>query len=175
MSYFGFIPSVLDRESVGKSLKKGESMPMAKSMTHLPEAHVLIIDDDPDVQSMISTLLRRAGIQTTSAQTTVVGRQLLNTEDFHLLILDLTLPDMDGLELLKALRQDARFDDLLVLILSARVDPEVISSALELGADSYLTKPYLPRNLNQQVITMLTQQRRQTSPSKDASGEEGKK
>jgi DNA-binding response OmpR family regulator len=141
-------------------------------MLHLPDAHVLIIDDDPDLQALVRVLLGRAGIQTAGAQTAVEGRQLLDKENYQLLILDLMLPDMDGLELLEELRQDAQFNDLPVLILSARVDPEIISHALEMGADSYLTKPYLPQNLSQQVMTMLTQRRRQGPFSEGGNTEE---
>ena len=133
---------------------------MAKSTVHLPDAHVLIIDDDPELQHMIRILLERAGIQAAGAYTAGEGRHLLEQGGFHLLVLDLMLPDMDGLELLEKLRQDAQFADLPILILSARFDPETIARALDLGADSYLTKPYLPRDLNQQIINMLTQQRR---------------
>lgn len=125
---------------------------------------VLVIDDDPDVQSMVSVLLGRGGIRTTVAGTAMEGRRLLNEGDFQLLILDLGLPDMDGLELLKMLRQDNRFDQLPVLVLSAKVEPEIISQALQLGADGYLTKPYLPRSLTQEAITLLTQGRRPPPP-----------
>jgi CheY-like chemotaxis protein len=140
---------------------------MEKSAMHHPDAHVLVIDDDPELQTLIRMLLRRAGIQTTSALTALEGRHLLEQSGFHLLVLDLMLPDMDGLELLKILRQDPQFADLPILVLSAKVDPETIARALALGANSYLTKPYVPRNLNHKVVNMLIQQRRQTLSSND--------
>ena len=143
---------------------------MTKSSTHLSDAHVLVIDDDPESQFLVCTLLKRAGIRTTSAHTAVEGRHLLEQEDFHLLILDGILPDMDGLDLLEILRQDTRFDDLPILILSGRADPGVIDRALELGADSCLIKPCLPRKLRQQVISILARQRRQTPLSDTTCG-----
>jgi DNA-binding response OmpR family regulator len=124
---------------------------------------VLVIDDDPSLQSLVGMLLGRVGIQITSAETAVEGIRLLNEEDFDILILDLMLPDMDGLDLLKALRQDNRFDNLPVLILSARADPEAIRNGLAAGADGYLTKPYLPHSLTQRVTSMLSQGRRPAS------------
>ena len=136
---------------------------MAKSSIHLPDAHVLVVDDDPGFQFLISTLLGRAGIQTASAYAAAEGLHLLEQEGFHLLVLDWTLPDMDGFELLEILRQDTQFDDLPVLMLSGRADPDIIDKALELGVDSYLTKPCFPRKLKQQIIDMLTQRRRPTS------------
>lgn len=138
---------------------------MVQSKTQSAGTHVLLIDDDPSLQSLVSTMLGRAGIQTTGAGTGMQGRQLLNEGDFQLLILDLMLPDMDGLEFLKMLRQESRFDDLPVLVLSSKVDPEAFSKALNLGADGYLTKPYLNQNLNQRVIALLTLRRRQPPPS----------
>jgi DNA-binding response OmpR family regulator len=123
---------------------------------------VLVIDDDPSLQTLVSMLLGRVGIQTQKAETAVEGIRLINEEEFDLLILDLMLPDMDGFELLKALRQDDRFDNLPVLILSSRADPEAISKGLEMGADGYLTKPYLPHSLTHRVITILAQGRKPT-------------
>lgn len=128
---------------------------------------VLVIDDDASLQTLVSMLLSRVGIETQKAETAVEGIRLINEEEFSLLILDLMLPDMDGFELLKALRQDDRFDDLPVLILSSRADPEAISKGLELGADGYLTKPYLPHSLTHRVITILSQGRRPASPEVD--------
>jgi DNA-binding response OmpR family regulator len=128
-------------------------------------SHVLVIDDDPSLQTLVGMLLSRVGLQITSAETAVEGIRLLNEETFEILILDLMLPDMDGLELLKALRQDDRFDKLPVMILSARADPEAISKALEAGADGYLTKPYLPHSLTQRVTAMLSQGRKRPPSS----------
>ena len=126
-------------------------------------SHVLVIDDDPSLQTLVGMLLDRAGLRVTGAGTAIDGIQLLQQEIFGLLILDLMLPDMDGLELLKTLRQDGRFDKLPVLILSARADSEAISKALRSGADGYLTKPYLPHSLTHRVITILAQGRRPPS------------
>jgi two-component system alkaline phosphatase synthesis response regulator PhoP len=127
-------------------------------------SRVLVVDDDPSLQTLVSMLLGRVGIETQKAETAVEGIRLINEEEFDLLILDLMLPDMDGFELLKALRQDDRFDNLPVLILSSRADPEAISKGLEMGADGYLTKPYLPHSLTHRVTTILAQGRRQTPP-----------
>jgi DNA-binding response OmpR family regulator len=137
---------------------------MAESNMHVAGARVLLIDDDLSLHGLVSMMLARAGILATCAATAVEGRRLLDEEVFQLLILDLMLPDVDGFEFLKVLRQDERFGDLPVLILSARVDPEAIDRALKLGADGYLTKPYLPQNLNERVTTLLSQQRRQRPP-----------
>lgn len=137
---------------------------MSKETSQI-SGRVLVVDDDPSLQTLVSMLLGRVGIETRKAETAVEGIRLINEEEFNLLILDLMLPDMDGFDLLKALRQDDRFDNLPVLILSSRADPEAISKGLELGADGYLTKPYLPHSLTHRVITTLAQGRRKTPPT----------
>lgn len=107
-------------------------------------------------------LLKRAGIPAMSVGTATEGIEMLDKEEFALLILDLMLPDMDGLDLLKKLRQDTRFDKLSILILSARADSEAIGHAMKLGADGYLTKPYVSLSLTQRVSSLLAYKRGRT-------------
>lgn len=123
---------------------------------------ILVIDDDPDLQELVVMLLKRAGIPTSSIGTATEGIQMLDTGVFDLLILDLMLPDMDGLDLLKMLRQNTRFDGLSILILSARADSEAIGTAMKLGADGYLTKPYVSLSLTQRVTSLLAYKRGRT-------------
>lgn len=128
----------------------------------LSHSSVLVIDDDPDLQELVVMLLKRAGIPTASVGTATEGIQMLDTGAFDLLILDLMLPDMEGLELLKLLRQNTRYDSLSILILSARADSEAIGSAMKLGADGYLTKPYVSLSLTQRVVSLLAYKRGRT-------------
>ena len=123
---------------------------------------ILIIDDEPGLLILLTKMLTRIGAETKTALNGADGLALLDTEPFDLLILDLMLPDMDGFDILKQIRQNPAFDILPVLILSARADPEDISKGLELGADGYLTKPYLPNTLTGRVRTLLAQGHRQT-------------
>lgn len=131
-------------------------------------SRVLVIDDDTDLQQLVIMLLNRASIPTTSVGTAAEGIMMLNQEDFELVILDLMLPDMDGLDLLQSLRQDVQFDQLSILILSARADSEAISRALKLGADGYLTKPYISLSLTQRVTSLLAYKRGQAMPSESS-------
>jgi len=121
---------------------------------------ILLIDDDSGLRTLVITMLTRIGLQAWSAETGIEGLEILKSEDFNLLILDLMLPDMDGFQVLEKLRANTRWDDLPVLILSARADTEAITRALALGADGYLTKPYLTNSLTDRVKTMLTQGRK---------------
>ena len=126
-----------------------------------PATHILVVDDDPDLLLLLRKMLARIGATTTAVETGTEGLKELEERYFDVMVLDLMLPDMDGYEVLRRVRADKRFEDLPVLILSARADPEAIAKGLELGADAYLTKPYLPNTLPSRVRTLLAQGRRE--------------
>ncbi len=125
-----------------------------------PSTRILVIDDDPDLLVLLSKMLARIGANTQTAETGAEGLNLLKGEHFDLLILDLMLPDIDGYDVLARIREDSAFDNMPILIMSARADPEAISKGLALGADGYLTKPYLPNTLTSRVRALLAQGRR---------------
>ncbi len=125
-----------------------------------PTTRILVIDDDLDLLLLLSKMLARIGATTKTAATGAEGLDLLKNEHFDLLILDLMLPDLDGYEILSQIRESAQFEHMPILILSARADPEAITKGLELGADGYLTKPYLPNTLTSRVRVLLAQGRR---------------
>lgn len=125
-----------------------------------PSTRILVIDDDPDLLVLLSKMLTRIGASTQTAETGVEGLDLLQKERFDLLILDLMLPDIDGYDVLARIREDRGLDGMPILIMSARADPEAISKGLALGADGYLTKPYLPNTLTSRVRALLAQGRR---------------
>ncbi len=127
-----------------------------------PSTRILVIDDDPDLLVLLSKMLARIGANTQTAETGAEGLNLLKGEHFDLLILDLMLPDIDGYDVLARIREDSAFDNMPILIMSARADPEAISKGLALGADGYLTKPYLPNTLTSRVRALLAQGRRPT-------------
>lgn len=124
-----------------------------------PDTHILVIDDDPNLLLLLTKMLTRIGAKTTTAETGEEGLKLLESESYQMLILDLMLPDMDGFEILSNIRENPQYDDLPVLILSARADPDAIGRGLSLGADGYLTKPYLPNTLTSRVRTLLSKGR----------------
>ncbi len=121
---------------------------------------ILVIDDDPDLLILLEKMLRRIGLSPTTTDTGSSGLALLQEQTFDLLILDLMLPDIDGFDILRQLRANSHYDAMPVLILSALADPDTISKGLALGADGYLTKPYLPNTLTSRVKDLLTQGRR---------------
>jgi DNA-binding response OmpR family regulator len=121
---------------------------------------ILLIDDDAGLRGLVTLMLQRIGYQPWTAETGIEGLEILRNEEFGLLILDLMLPDVDGLEILEQIRHTPRWEEMPILILSARVDPETISQGLELGADGYLTKPYLTHSLTERVTTLMNNGRK---------------
>ncbi len=102
-------------------------------------SRILVIDDELSIRRLLRILLEGAGHEILTADDASHGLHELALQKPDLLILDLGLPDMDGLEALKRLRE---WTSLPVLVLSARPDPADKVSALDLGADDYLTKPF---------------------------------
>ena len=116
---------------------------------------LLLIDDDARLASMVSDYLGQAGFEVTSAGSLALGRQRLASASFDALLLDLMLPDGDGLDLCRELRADARTRQLPLLMLTARGEPLDRIVGLELGADDYLPKPFEPRELLARVKALL--------------------
>jgi DNA-binding response OmpR family regulator len=116
---------------------------------------LLLIDDDNRLVSMIGDYLRANGYEVDSAPTLAAGRALLQSGSYDALLLDLMLPDGDGLDLTRELRADARLRRLPLLMLTARGEPLDRVVGLELGADDYLPKPFEPRELLARVKALL--------------------
>ena len=123
---------------------------------------VLIVDDDPEIQLLVAHILTRLGVETMVAgSATEAARILRDTSLPHLMILDLMLPEVSGVEFLRQMRMKDMFQTLPVLVLSALSEQEQIREALDAGADRYLTKPYIGNNLLPIAQEMLRTGRRE--------------
>jgi two-component system KDP operon response regulator KdpE len=100
---------------------------------------VLVVDDEPQIRRALRIVLRANGYQVAEAETGEAALDALVTKPFDLMILDLVLPDIDGVELCRRLREWSR---LPVLVLSAHGEADVKVRALDEGADDYVTKPF---------------------------------
>ncbi|MBF6057785.1 MULTISPECIES: response regulator transcription factor [Thiomicrorhabdus] len=101
---------------------------------------ILLTDDDPDFGLALQTSLKKSGMTVDWVTNAEQALAAINTENFDLLLLDLTLPKMDGITLLKELRQAG--NDILIIILTARDSLQDRIQGLDLGADDYLSKPF---------------------------------
>src|SRR5262245_58753217 len=113
---------------------------------------ILIIDDDARLAGLVADYLGRAGFQTSVSATARDGIERLKREPFDALVLDLMLPDADGLEVCRRIRETS---DLPLVMLTARGDAMDRVVGLELGADDYLAKPFEPRELLARLRAVL--------------------
>jgi DNA-binding response OmpR family regulator len=117
---------------------------------------VLVVDDEPIVREVVVGYLRREGYRTLEAADGDRARELLERESPSLVVLDVMLPGVDGLELCRWIRGRS---DLPVILLTARGDETDRIVGLEIGADDYITKPFSPRELTARVRTVLRRSR----------------
>ncbi|MER6401719.1 response regulator transcription factor [Kitasatospora sp. NPDC001603] len=122
-------------------------------------ARVLVIDDDLTVAEVVAGYLTRAGHRVDRASDGNQGLDLARRHRPDLLVLDLMLPGIDGLELLRRLRATEAGADLPVVMLTAKGDEADRILGLELGADDYVTKPFSPRELVLRVQSVLRRSR----------------
>ncbi|NIR43801.1 MAG: response regulator transcription factor [Gemmatimonadetes bacterium] len=116
---------------------------------------VLVVEDEPDIAALVAYQLAHAGY---GVRTTVDGREALRaieTDPPDLVVLDLLLPEISGLDVLRVIRGSNETKDLPVVILTARGDEESRVAGLKLGADDYMAKPFSPRELVLRVEAVL--------------------
>jgi len=123
---------------------------------------ILLIDDDARLAAMVSEYLGAAGYRVTTAASGASGLERLGAQSYDALVLDLSLPDMDGLEVCRRLRARS---DLPVLMLTARGEATDRIVGLELGADDYLPKPFEPRELLARLKALLRRAKRGANDS----------
>lgn len=102
---------------------------------------VLLVEDDPGEQWIISEILRSRGHGVTACKTAESGWDRFTEEPYSLILLDLILPGMDGLELCRRIRKHPRGDETVVVVVTGRDEPEDLQEVLRAGADDYVTKP----------------------------------
>ena len=118
-------------------------------------ARLFVVDDEPDMVDLLATILRADGfeVETDTDGRSALARILNDPPD--LVLLDLMMPDLDGMEILKLLRLDAKGAGVPVLVVSARTSHQDQLGTLQLGANAYICKPFSPRELVRQVHQLL--------------------
>ena len=117
--------------------------------------HILIIEDDRDIIELVRYNFEQEGFRLTAARDGMSGLEQVKKSPPDLLLLDLMLPKLSGLEICKAIRRDEKLNRLPILMLTARGDESDRVIGLELGADDYVTKPFSPRELVARVKALL--------------------
>ncbi|WP_168118642.1 response regulator transcription factor [Paenibacillus sp. HB172176] len=125
----------------------------------MTDSRILVVDDDPDIRHLIGIHLQEEGMACNEARSGKEALQWLQRDTFDLILLDLMMDDTDGMEALKLVRSAHNYTP--VIIVSASGDTEKKINALGLGADDYVTKPFIPSELIARVTANI---RRSRSP-----------
>src|ERR1700757_3428180 len=139
----------------------GTLSPGSSAMRSTSTKRVLIIEDDKDIVELVRYNLANEGFQVTAAHDGVTGLATLKKTPPDILLLDLMLPKLSGLEICREIRRDEALNRLPILMLTARGEEADRVVGLEMGADDYVTKPFSPRELGARVKALL----RRTEPT----------
>lgn len=129
---------------------------------------ILIVDDEPDIIEFLTYNLEREGYQTISASDGQKGLRLAERERPDLIILDIMMPEMDGVELCRQLRERDHFKQTIITFLTAREEDYSQIAALDMGGDDYITKPIRPMVLISRIKALL--RRRKAANADDDNG-----
>lgn len=142
-------------------------MPDRDDASSPPEGgkRVLIVEDEPDIVELVSYNLKKAGFSTRSARSGTEALKKIRSEQYDLVVLDIMLPEIDGLELCRTLKADSSLSRVPIIMLTARSEEVDKIVGLELGADDYITKPFSPRELVARVKAVLRRSLAEREPA----------
>lgn len=129
---------------------------------------ILVIEDEPDILELIQFNLESDGFKVVTSRTGEEGHRLAGELAPDLIVLDLMLPDISGVEVCRLLRQEAKTRDVPIIMATARDSESDVVLGLEVGADDYITKPFSVRELSARIRAVL---RRSQAPVSEAPGQ----
>jgi DNA-binding response OmpR family regulator len=133
-------------------------LPQAKA----PDAKVLILDDDPIILDLLAGLLQPWGIQTVTLENPAHFWEALTATEPDLVILDLEMPDFNGTDLCRVVRQDLHWGDLPILVVTAHTNTDSIQQMFAAGADDFIGKPVVGPELVTRVLSRVERWRKQS-------------
>ncbi len=125
---------------------------------------ILIVEDEEDILELVNHNLTREGYRVLGSGSGEEGLKMASSHLPHLIVLDILLPDLDGREICRILKNDTKTRHIPILMLTAKGEESDIVTGLELGADDYMTKPFSPRVLIARIRSIL---RRKVKKSED--------
>lgn len=133
----------------------------------MPKQKILVVDDEEDILELVRYNLNREGYGVVCADSGEKALKKANSEEFDLIVLDLMLPGMDGLDVARKLKENTTTRDIAIIMLTAKGEESDIVTGLELGADDYITKPFSPRIMVARVKAVI--RRKSQEPEDDLS------
>lgn len=127
------------------------------------QQQILLIDDDAEVLGTLSRALGREGFDVRQAKSGSEGLRMIRGQMPDLVILDIMMPGMDGLEVCQILRSDNSYNRLPILFLSARTGTDEVVEGLDMGGDDYIVKPFELTELNARVRSLLRRSQRDSN------------
>jgi len=121
-----------------------------------PPGKVLVVDDDPEIVTFLSTLLELEGIESSVATSAAAALEQLQQGAPDLVLLDIAMPDRDGIDLCKELKSDPRTAEVPVFVVSARPGKDVVERALAAGAEEFIRKPFENAELISRIRVRLS-------------------
>ena len=128
------------------------------------EIKILLVDDEPDIIEIVRYNLEQVGYQIFSASDGLEALKVADKELPHLIILDVMMPNLNGIETCEKLRQDDRFLNTIIMFLTARGEDYSFVAAFDVGADDYVTKPIKPKVLVSKVKGLLRRFKEDIAP-----------
>jgi two-component system alkaline phosphatase synthesis response regulator PhoP len=128
---------------------------------------ILIVDDEPDILDFLKYNLVKEGYEVFTASNGEEGIKIAEKEVPHLIILDIMMPKMDGVEVCRMLRSKSEFDKTVIAFLTAREEDYSQIAALDVGGDDYITKPIRPRVFLSRVRALLRRSERRQEEEED--------
>ena len=116
---------------------------------------ILVVEDEPSIVELVSFTLKEAGWNTFAVSSAADAWEFIQRRTPHMVLLDWMLPDQSGLRLLSRIRGDRQFNELPVIMLTAKSMEEDKIAGLDNGADDYITKPFSPRELTARIKALL--------------------
>ena len=125
-----------------------------------PPKTILVVEDEKDILQLVKLYLEKEGFRVVTAMTGLEGLKQVVQEQPHLVVLDLMLPEMNGLDVCKRIRAKTETAMLPIIMLTAKAEESDTVIGLELGADDYVTKPFSPKALTARVKALLRRMER---------------
>jgi two-component system phosphate regulon response regulator PhoB len=143
------------RKAMAETIIGRSSESAKENESSMAKCKILVVEDDEDIRELVRFNLVREGHRVFAVSTGEEALDLARKERPDLIVLDLMLPGMDGLEVCKILRGEPATSEIPIVIVSAKGEESDVVTGLELGADDYLTKPFRPRILLARIKAVL--------------------